>query len=975
MAQQLSRVRNEMNALEMQRQGNSARLEKLSSEKIQLEEERLRLENRLLEFASNVEAEKQSAQARRMTVEEQQRRLKEVQQELARATREADELLRQQAGGRSKLNVLEQLQASHEGFSAGALAALKQSPHLLGTLVDRIRVPEKYITAVEAALGHNLQLVLTEEPESAWQILADLRAHSRGRASIAPLSLFKGTVAPTAEPLVPGTGPAEANLTGLESVAPPVERLADAALTPAPALAEQTGLLPGIEGTLAEAPAAAQTAATATTPPAAEEIAGGAPEAAVPASETAAPESAAAAPPNWVSALSMVEGDPTVRPLLERLLGGTLIVADLVAAVAVWREKLGEFDLVTLNGELLSRHGVMTGGAGSGSEKAMASILGRKNQILELQAQLAQLQEQVNEASRRKGALQGEQTALQASLQEEQTELRTQEVAIATHQGEFKALENSLRLLHQKVDTVVYEIQTLADREQESQKRIQALAAQAGELELRDNGLKERLEAGNAETEELRQQREAANNGLTENKVALATEEQMADSLGHQQRNHEQRLRELASLVEARRSEISTLLERRGQFEGEIQESRLKSEALAHEREQVNERGTQLLDQRGELEKDIAGRDEILRERRRRLTDLQQQRGGLDVELAQKQMVIQNLREKIQTKYQVKLDDIRSECITITIADEGPAKVETLTPEEMAVKGLATDWTRVAERVAALQEKLDEIGPVNLVAIEEYEETEQRFQFLNSQHDDLVTAKEQLLEVINRINTQTREMFTETFNKIRENFAVLFTEVFGGGKADLLLVNEGDVLESGIDILAKPPGKQLKSISLLSGGEQTMTAVALLFAIYQVKPSPFCLLDELDAPLDESNINRFIGVLKRFLEHSQFLIITHNKRTIGMADVIYGVTMQEHGVSKLVSMKFHKTTGALSEQAPTAPPAGAAVSPPSPHSMESAGPAPLSIAEAVRMAGNPAAMPPPVPPAGDPKSEEIFIAK
>jgi len=166
------------------------------------------------------------------------------------------------------------------------------------------------------------------------------------------------------------------------------------------------------------------------------------------------------------------------------------------------------------------------------------------------------------------------------------------------------------------------------------------------------------------------------------------------------------------------------------------------------------------------------------------------------------------------------------------------------------------------------------------------------------------------MEVINRINVQTREMFTETFEKIRENFRLMFTEVFGGGKADLLLVNDGDVLESGIDIVARPPGKQLQSISLLSGGEQTMTAVSLLFSIYQVKPSPFCVLDELDAPLDESNINRFIKVLQRFIAQSQFIIITHNKRTIAMADVLYGVTMQEHGVSRIVSVKFHKADGA-----------------------------------------------------------------
>jgi chromosome segregation protein len=370
-------------------------------------------------------------------------------------------------------------------------------------------------------------------------------------------------------------------------------------------------------------------------------------------------------------------------------------------------------------------------------------------------------------------------------------------------------------------------------------------------------------------------------------------------------------------VIEQRRSECSAFVSRKEQAESEIQDSRLQIERLTHEREQANTRLAELMGRKDSQESDITAREENLRNQRNRLTELQNRRGALDVELAQKNMAVQNLRERIQQKYHVNLDDVRSECITITYADEGPAKVQTLTPEEMAASGAATDWTAVGQQIEALQKRLDEIGPVNLVAIEEYEETEQRYQFLTKQHDDLVSAKAQLLEIINRINVQTRQMFVETFEKVRENFRALFVEVFGGGKADLILVDENDVLESGIDIVARPPGKQLQSISLLSGGEQTMTAVALLFSIYQVKPSPFCVLDELDAPLDEANINRFVHLLQRFITHSQFIIITHNKRTIAMADVLYGVTMQEHGISKIVSVKFHKTEGLETATAPT----------------------------------------------------------
>jgi chromosome segregation protein len=332
-----------------------------------------------------------------------------------------------------------------------------------------------------------------------------------------------------------------------------------------------------------------------------------------------------------------------------------------------------------------------------------------------------------------------------------------------------------------------------------------------------------------------------------------------------------------------------------------------------------------------------------LRGQRRRLADIQAQRGALEIELAQKAMSVQNICERIQQKYHIALDTIRSECITITLADEGPAKVETLTPEQMAEAGVATDWAAVAAQVEALSKRIDEIGPVNLVAIEEYEETEQRYQFLTQQYDDLVNAKTQLLEIINKINTQTRAMFVETFEKIRDNFRAMFVDVFGGGKADLVLGDANDVLESGIEIVARPPGKQLQGISLLSGGEQTMVAVSLLFSIYQVKPSPFCVLDELDAPLDESNINRFVKVLQRFLNHSQFVIITHNKRTIGMADVLYGVIMEEHGVSKIVSVKFHKA-----EEAPlttTATSNAKALEPVAPESETTTTTAPLTPVE------------------------------
>ncbi|MDX1951666.1 MAG: chromosome segregation protein SMC [Verrucomicrobiota bacterium] len=828
-AQQLSRVRNEINSLDLQKQGNVVRLEKLGAEKIQVEEEKSRLEARLEEFAANVEAEKLSVQASRGTVEERQKRLREIQGELAEAGQSLDMLLRQQAEKRSRLNVLEQLQNDYEGFSAGTLAVLKGAQGVIGTLTDKIRVSDEYIAAIETALGTNLQLVLSEQPDAAQMIINDLQQNKKGRASIAPLSFATDEISDVAAPSVEGL----------------------------------------------------------------------------------------------IFALGVVQGDESVTPLLGRLLGRTWIAPDLARATEAWQQSRGAFDFVTPKGETLSREGIYSGGTGNGNGKPGSSILARKNQIAELHAALAGLQESVNESSRRKGALQSEQTALQAGLQQAQNELRTQEVAIATRQGEFNALQNSLRGLTQKVQTVTFEIQRLVAQEEEGNGKRNLLAEQMGNLGERELSLQKEVSEHNALLDVLRQQRDSANATLTETKVALATSEQVTASFQQQQNALHNRVKELSHLLDQRKNEVSSFVVRRGQYEADIESSKSRIEGLAHEREQVNRMLAEFLGQKETQELEIISREESLKGQRRRLNEIQQQRASLDVDLAQRHMSVQNLTQRIHEKYQVNIGDIRSECITITIADEGPAKIETLTPDEMAARGLSTDWDSVAEQVSALQKRIEEMGAVNLVAIEEYEETEQRYQFLTSQYEDLVKAKEQLLDVINRINTQTREMFTETFVKIRDNFRALFTEIFGGGKADLVLTDEGDVLESGIEIVARPPGKQLQSISLLSGGEQTMTAVALLFSIYQVKPSPFCVLDELDAPLDESNINRFIMVLQRFLAHSQFVIITHNKRTIGMADVLYGVTMEEHGVSKIVSVKFHK---ADEESSNNLPPSAGSVS-------------------------------------------------
>ena len=815
-SQGLGRIRNEINQLALLLQGNVVRLEKLNSEKVQFEEERVRLEMQGVEFTQQVEAERALVQTSRMTLEETQLRLRALQAEIIQATQERDALLRQQAEKRSKLGVLEQLATQHEGFGAGALAALKQSKHVLGSLADRLKVSDAYVLAVEAALGNNLQIVLTEQPEAASEILADLSANRKGRASIAALSIL-------------APAPSE-NLTGL--------------------------------------------------------------------------------PEGVVAALSVLEVETSVAPLVTGLLGRTLIVSDLNAALTLAAGAWAGWDFVTPTGEVLTRLGVFTGGAQGASGKAPASILGRKNQIAELQAEIAALQGSLAEATEKQSALQSEQTALQLSLEQVRVELRQQEVAVATRQGEFNALQAGKRAMEVRLNQVDRDLDGLASQEAGNVQKRESLAAQVAEWEQRElyaTTLVAELSGG---LEDLRNRRDAASQVFNDAKIAFATEEQLSASHQRQRGPLETRVRELSAAIERLQTEQGQFEDRRANFEAGIGQCRREIERLAGERGVLAELIQQLLGDRKFQEGEIHSREEQLKERRGRVALLQTQRGQLEVELAQKTLTLENLRARIQEKYQVVIEDIQPAGLRIQPAEDGLSKVEVVPLEIMEQQGLTTDWDAVAAQIQALQRKVDDIGPVNLVAIEEYEESEQRFTFLQAQYDDLIKAKTELMEVINRINTETKTLFVETFEKIRANFQAMFTEMFGGGRADLKLTEGEDVLEAGIDIVARPPGKQLQSISLLSGGEQTMTAVALLFSIYQVKPSPFCVLDELDAPLDESNINRFTAVLKRFLDHSQFVVITHNKRTISMADVLYGVTMQERGVSKIVSVRFNKEEGA-----------------------------------------------------------------
>ena len=384
----------------------------------------------------------------------------------------------------------------------------------------------------------------------------------------------------------------------------------------------------------------------------------------------------------------------------------------------------------------------------------------------------------------------------------------------------------------------------------------------------------------------------------------------------------EARLSELREIAIRRETEIENFQQR---IQSSIDENAsLDSQVETHriEAEDLQQELSSRSQGRNELIKNIELAEAGLSEIRKQLASVNEQKGREEIAATKLDLRLENLLSTTEDRHQITLESFEPDAhlLLSTLqnrnarnasgADETDPEVEIAhassdESEEIPDLPGEPNWNHIEALVQDLKRKIESMGPVNVDAIEEYDELEERHSFLRNQHDDLVSSKTELLAVIERINEETQRRFSETFAQVRINFRDMFKELFGEkGQADLTLIDENDPLESGIEVIAKPPGKKLQSITLLSGGERSMTAVALLFSIYMIKPSPFCVLDELDAPLDESNINRFVKVLDRFIDRSQFIIVTHSKRTMARADVMYGVTMEEFGVSKPVGMRL-----------------------------------------------------------------------
>jgi len=577
---------------------------------------------------------------------------------------------------------------------------------------------------------------------------------------------------------------------------------------------------------------------------------------------------------SWVS--SAVQAEDNWKKFFNKLLSNTAIVNDLDSAIFL-SQKFSDFRFVTLDGDLAEGTGLIE----SGSPVADESLFGKRQLLLEIKKEIPLKQNELNELSKK--------------ISEYETSISKIDLKVLSDQG--RMLVNDLANIDKQISQFEFEKKKANDEIEKTHQLIQDIAAESNKLDNDKNLISQQLadlqkqksivESQLHTLEDENKEAEVHFNHLIaeENEIKVGLERKLGEARNLQNtiKQSEENIQNINSSIVSRKNdiefakkEISEVGNKIKKHESEVGDFENSKKFSIEELEKV-EKNYELLKSEGSS---IEAAINEIRTEKDHILDANR---DLEIKLSEYEIKKNNLIEHINEEYSIKIERKKF--------DDNDT----------------FDFNLHKEEVHELRQKIRNLGPINLLAYSEFEEERDRLEFLNKQRDDLVESEKDIVKTIEEINLTAQSKFTETFNHIRENFIRVFRSLFDpGDEADLRLEEGADPLEGKIEIIAKPKGKRPTSIELLSGGEKTLTAIALLFAIYLVKPSPFCILDEIDAPLDDANIDRFTRLIKEFSQNTQFIVVTHNKRTMEAAETLYGITMQEEGVSKLVSVRFNE---------------------------------------------------------------------
>ncbi|HLK88832.1 MAG TPA: chromosome segregation protein SMC [Polyangia bacterium] len=760
--------------------------------------------------------------------------------ELGRGELELETLREEAHRRRSRLASLSEIQERYERFQKGVRAIMQEREQrgggagIEGLVADIVQPPPELETAVEAVLGERLGNVIVESHEAGVEAIQFLKQKSEGRSSFIPRALRapRGQVLYDATAGAPGASGGSGADGGLQPVVDPA------------AVADVWPDAPGVRGPM----------------------------------------------------LNLINYDRKYDAVATYLLGDVLVVEDLERALALWRETRTNKTIVTLEGEVIDPHGVVTGGS---RESALAGVLEQKREIRELEAVMLRLDADVESALARHVEKKQAAADLSRARDEGVQSLRGDEMSLLGQEKDLERLVEERRRLEGRRASLASQTVDLSRAAEENDARLDARTAELAEIRIALEEAERRSGELRIETVALADEVDRGVSHLTTLKVAAsqATERrqnarQTLERLLADRSEDEARATRLDAAVTEDFARAEMLREQVVELRREAELAQAEAEARAREH---GERQSALEARQAAL----AAREADLRAARAEVARLAQAAAKLELRCQEAAMRRTGIEEQVVDRYR----------------DVDLAKV-------VYDYHLRPLFSGVEEkRAEELRGLIERMGEINLTAIEESEELQKRFDFLTTQRADLESAISQLETAIEKINRASRKRFRETFDAVNVEFQAIFPRLFGGGHAHLALTDESDMLETGIEIVANPPGKKVsQNIELLSGGEKALTAVSLLFAIFLVKPSPFCVLDEVDAPLDEANVGRFNQVVREMTDRSQFIIITHNRRTMEIADRLCGVTMEEPGVSKLVAVNLRSSGGKIGRaQVGTAP--------------------------------------------------------
>ncbi len=576
-------------------------------------------------------------------------------------------------------------------------------------------------------------------------------------------------------------------------------------------------------------------------------------------------------------ASNLVSFDRKYQTIITHLLGRIYVVDNIDNAIRISRKYKQSLRIVTLEGELINPGGAMTGG----TFKNSSNLLGRKRELDEIDEQIEEFKKKLDICEKQSVTLQADRDDIKnkrdladKELQQLNIEGNTYSLNLNQANAKLSEIERIYAGIGRENNEIEKQIKDINANKEELYNSNRKQEDAVKELEVRIDELEKQLVTDKKALEEaqenvsrlgiefntVKQQYDFVLQNIKRVKTECQNADETLNSLNLRLSNGSDEVRSLTEKI----NEAKALVEENNRII-QIKEQKLKEYAKA--KEKLNESHKEFFNKRDQLSEQI---------------------NGLDKSAFKLNAAIERLSEQSEN-----LNNYMWEEYELTYNSAADFKDDTL-----------SDITSLKREITAVKSKIKQLGDVNVNAIEDYKQVSERYAFLKAQHDDITKAEENLLNIINELDRAMREQFAEKFKEIRIMFSKVFKELFGGGKADLELVDDEDILETGIKIHAQPPGKKLQNMMQLSGGEKSLTAIALLFAIQSLKPSPFCLLDEIEAALDDSNVKRFAKYLNKLTKDTQFIVITHRKGTMEAADILYGITMQEKGVSTLVSVSM-----------------------------------------------------------------------